>query len=55
MGAPAAGKEEASAPQVAMFSEAISAHLGGRAPNTPSAEVKVRLPNEIVFVVIIDQ
>lgn len=50
MGAPAAVKEEASAPQAAMFSEAISAHLGGRAPNTPTVEVKVRYQAEVVFV-----
>lgn len=50
MGAPAAVKEETSAPQAAMFSEAISAHLGGRAPNTPSVEVKVWFRAVVVFV-----
>ncbi|KAK3870437.1 hypothetical protein Pcinc_024326 [Petrolisthes cinctipes] len=40
MGAPTTVKEDTTTPQATMFSEAISAHLGGRAPNTPAVEIK---------------
>lgn len=39
-GAAGAGSKEDS-PQAAAFTEAICAHLGGRAPNTPAADAKV--------------
>jgi len=50
MGAPVTPKEESTTPQATMFTEAISAHLGGRAPNTPAADLKstdimVKIPN----------
>lgn len=38
-GAASASKEDT--PQATAFTEAICAHLGGRAPNTPAADPKV--------------
>lgn len=40
VGGGSAVKEES--PQAAAFAEAICAHLGGRAPNTPATDAKVR-------------
>lgn len=44
LGAAAAAAAKDDSSQAAAFTEAICAHLGGRAPNTPAADPKVSIP-----------